>query len=623
MLEKTLTLRTVTTHARHGTLTYRADDVYIGKSLEKYGEYSELEVTLWRAIVKPGDAVVDVGANIGALTAALQTLVGEAGTVYAIEPQPELFALLQNNAPQAECFHCAVGEDVGTTTIPALSEYGFKNYGGGSSGTGSINVSVDTLDRMIDDDVDFIKVDVEGNEAAVLRGAASLIERSRPVIQIEIDRKLDQAKQVLRLLRDLGYCCYDHCPPLFNPDNFLAEEENLWPGMVSKNAVCFPKERMEEYRSVVADFGLHLIQVGPAIRRAKWAGICRFGGVGDNLLAASVCRPLKRAGYMVEVITQAPQHVIFDNNPFIDKLAVKETQIDLPQGNHMAWQDWFRARSGEYEIFANFSHTMEISLALVPAQTQYWWPAPMRRRLCNYNYLEFVHDVVGMPHEFGRMFFSTDDEVEQALERRRELPGGPPSLVIGWVLTGTRVDKIYPSSTYAVCRLICELGAHVVLMGAPAPAPDSQFAEDIRQTVLAQNGSDRNLHTAISPPGTDAWPIRRILSFAQNACDLVVGPDTGPMWAVAMEPMPKIMLLSHASAENITKHWINTVTLQADPEKVKCHPCHCLHDTKDTCLWMQRQAGMTIDKDAPGAPCISSISADHIINTAAGLLRRI
>ena len=37
----------------------------------------------------------------------------------------------------------------------------------------------------------------------------------------------------------------------------------------------------------------------------------------------------------------------------------------------------------------------------------------------------------------------------------------------------------------------------------------------------------------------------------------MIGPDTGLMWGVAMEAMPKIMLLSHASPENITKHWTN------------------------------------------------------------------
>jgi hypothetical protein len=94
-------------------------------------------------------------------------------------------------------------------------------------------------------------------------------------------------------------------------------------------------------------------------------------------------------------------------------------------------------------------------------------------------------------------------------------------------------------------------------------------------------------------------------------CDLMIGPDTGVMWAVAMEKVPKIMLLSHASEENITKHWINTITLHADQSAVPCWPCHRLHDTLDTCK---------ANKENTGAACISNISIDTIISQARKVL---
>lgn len=621
MLQKTPVLATAPT--RYGEMTFYRDDVYIGRALEKYGEYSELEVRLWRALVKPGDTVIDVGANIGALTLALADIVGDdEGLVCAFEPHPELFKLLVQNCGERviQCYAKALGDDYSTAHMPALESLAIKNFGDLAIGD-HLNHHVIDIMSLDDSDFDpsFIKIDVQGHEASVLRGAKETIRKARPVIQAEIDQ-LGPAQETLRVLRDYGYRCYEHLPPLFNPDNFNADAENLWPNVVSKNAICFPKERLDDYRQVITDFGLRRLDA-PAPKTKPWAAICRFGGIGDNLIAASLCRPLKNAGYMVEVITQRPQHVIFENNPFIDKLAIKDSPTELPQGNQLAWNDWFRARSGEYEIFANLSHTMEVSLALIPAQTQYWWPAAFRRKICNYNYLEFAHDLVGMRLEPARMFFPTEDEVEQALERKRTLPGGSPAFVIGWVLTGTRNDKIYPSSTYAVSRLIRELDAHVVLMGAPAPAPDFEFAKAIQETVIAQNGSDRGLHLALSPPGTDAWPIRRILTFAMTCCDLVIGPDTGPMWAVAFEPMPKIMLLSHASPENITKHWTHTTTLHADPAKVPCWPCHALHDTKDTCWWMQGRAGLTPDKEKPGAACITSISVESIIEATARALK--
>ena len=69
--------------------------------------------------------------------------------------------------------------------------------------------------------------------------------------------------------------------------------------------------------------------------------------------------------------------------------------------------------------------------------------------------------------------------------------------------------------------------------------------------------------------------------------------------------MPKIVMVSHASAENITKHWVNTTTLHADPDRVPCFPCHRLHNSIDTC---------TPNKDGGhAAACISDISVETIV----------
>src|SRR5262249_42949367 len=135
----------------------------------------------------------------------------------------------------------------------------------------------------------------------------------------------------------------------------------------------------------------------------------------------------------------------------------------------------------------------------------------------------------------------------------------------------------YPQAPMLIARLIKELNAQVIMFGGPQPYPDFQHAKQTQEHVISQNGNDRGLHLALSPDGNPTWPLRRILTQLQE-CDLVIGPDTGQMWAVAMEQVPKIVLHSHASVHNICKHWINTTSLHADPAKVRCWPCHILHD---------------------------------------------
>src|SRR5262245_18354199 len=106
----------------------------------------------------------------------------------------------------------------------------------------------------------------------------------------------------------------------------------------------------------------------------RWAAIGRFGVIGDNLVAASPMKAMKRLGYMTEMLCNEGNHVVYLNNPYIDKLSIKKPERDLPQDT-LAWQKWFLSRSYEYDIFAHLSHSMEARHALFPALTAFWWPA--------------------------------------------------------------------------------------------------------------------------------------------------------------------------------------------------------------------------------------------------------
>ncbi len=341
----------------------------------------------------------------------------------------------------------------------------------------------------------------------------------------------------------------------------------------------------------------------------RWAGIARLGGIGDNLMAASVARPMKRLGYQVDMLTAAGNHVVYWNNPFIDKLSVKEPG-DLPEGDIGAWQRWFTSRAKEYDLFAHLSHSCEARHAFFQHMTQFWWSEDYRRELCAGSYIETVHDIAGVPYEFGPLFFPTDEEKERAADTKAKI--GPKT--VGWILGGSRIDKIYPYSAMIIGRIIKELGLPVIMFGAYGM--QFQMAKSIMEHVERQNGTFEGLGLALTPDGAEAggdmnWPIRRILTQCQ-ACDVVITPDTGPAWAVAFEDVPKVLMVSHASVENISKHWKNTVVLHADENKVPCWPCHRLHDTPETCVQ---------NKDGNGAACISDISVELILTSVRAALR--
>ena len=148
---------------------------------------------------------------------------------------------------------------------------------------------------------------------------------------------------------------------------------------------------------------------GKPHERSGWAAIFRGGGVGDNLIASSVLPGLRRKYGRVEVITNRPQHVVFANNPNIDKLSVRDAG-DPGWGDGHSWQAWFASRSKEYDFFANLSHSCEALRALQRVQTAFWWPEEFRRKNCAQSYLETVHDICGVGYdEIAPNFFPTQE----------------------------------------------------------------------------------------------------------------------------------------------------------------------------------------------------------------------
>jgi hypothetical protein len=330
--------------------------------------------------------------------------------------------------------------------------------------------------------------------------------------------------------------------------------------------------------------------------------------LGDNLVAGAPLRSLKRMGYMCEVITSEMCGVVYQHNPFIDKLTIKNVERDIPNHNDQkAWQAWIESRAKEYDVFIHASHSLEGRHSLFQGMSSFWWPADYRRKVCAGSYIETAHDIAGVPYEFGPLFFASDEERKYARETKSKVG----ERCILWVISGSRIDKMYPYATTAIARIIKEVGAPVVVMGGPSEKETSS-CELIKEVVTHHNGTRDGLHIAVPAAGGEkCWPVRTSLAVALE-CDLVITPDTGPWWAVAFEPMPKILMLSHGSVEGVAKHAINTTVLHADPDRVPCWPCHKLHDTIDTCV---------VNKDGNGAACISDISVERLVSIVADVWR--
>ena len=236
---------------KNGLMSFNTNDLYVGRSLQEYGEFSEKEADLYRAIVKPGDSVLDIGANIGVFSLVFGKLVGPAGTVMAFEPQRIPYYTLCGNMVINEltnvlCMQFAVSNTSGTIHVPELDPRAPNNFGGLSlcEPTESFGHSVKKV--RIDDfnlpRCDFIKIDVEGMEVEVLLGATETIDRCRPVIYAECDRQ-EKTTELIMTIRKRGYKTSVHAPFIYNPENFAGNPTNVFSNQASISIFAYPNEK--------------------------------------------------------------------------------------------------------------------------------------------------------------------------------------------------------------------------------------------------------------------------------------------------------------------------------------------------------------------------------------------
>lgn len=234
---------------RYGRMLYLVSDAYIGRALELYGEYSESEGEIFNQLLSPGQVAVEVGANIGAHTLHLARLVGPSGLVMAFEPQRIVFSLLcanlvLNEQFQAVPIRAALGTQPGVIKVPTLDPWARQNFGGldlrGRSAGEDVQIA--TLDSYSLPGLRLLKIDVEGMETEVLRGATKTIATHRPVIYTENDRR-ERSVELISLLFELGYQPYWHIAQMFNPNNFAGYQDDVFRNTVSINMICLPKEQ--------------------------------------------------------------------------------------------------------------------------------------------------------------------------------------------------------------------------------------------------------------------------------------------------------------------------------------------------------------------------------------------
>jgi ADP-heptose:LPS heptosyltransferase/predicted SAM-dependent methyltransferase len=298
-------------------------------------------------------------------------------------------------------------------------------------------------------------------------------------------------------------------------------------------------------------------------RPDKTCGIVRYGAWGDLIQASSILPGLKAQGYHITLYTTPRGHEVIKEDPNVDEFYMQDTD-QVP--NTALGQFWDNEKK-KFDKWINLSESVEATWLAQPDRIQYTWPHDLRDKILGHtNYLEFHHELAGVPYEKCQMrFVPTADERKWAHEQVRRERGDP---LIVWTLAGSSIHKVWPHMDQVFARILLTWPkAKIVTMGGQREADMLEGPWENEPRIIKQSGK---------------LSIRQTMALAQEA-DLVIGPETGVMSAVAMLPMPKIIFLSHSSEENLTRDWVNTKSL-TPMRHTPCYPCHKMIYTWDQCV---------------------------------------
>ncbi|MHB8503924.1 MAG: FkbM family methyltransferase [Candidatus Acidiferrales bacterium] len=231
-----------------------------------YNGFEETEVRFVQRLLRPGMTVLDIGAHHGLYTVLTAKRVGRRGRVIAFEPSPRECRRLAkhvrvNRCRNVEVEACALGNQCGEAEFYVVD--GFRDWGNSlrrpavPEPTRQVRVPVRRLDDVLAErgigHVDFLKLDAEGGELAVLEGAKRLLQTApRPAILAEVEDIRTRpwgyaAREIMQLLARWNYRWFA-----------FSETGTLYPASpddesYDANFVALPEERAEEFQRLLAE----------------------------------------------------------------------------------------------------------------------------------------------------------------------------------------------------------------------------------------------------------------------------------------------------------------------------------------------------------------------------------
>lgn len=193
-------------------------DQFIDRRILIFNEYEPELIKVLKTLLKEGDNIMDIGANIGYISLVAAQLIKGNGHVFSFEPSPEMYDklktnILENHTSNITAFPFAISNHIGDAQffINNTGNSGMSSFRQDNS-VSPIKVNAITIDSILQKlpKIRLLKIDIEGAEFKAISGMKSFIQRDRPTIIIEFtDQFLQQmdssSSDLFQLLENHGY----------------------------------------------------------------------------------------------------------------------------------------------------------------------------------------------------------------------------------------------------------------------------------------------------------------------------------------------------------------------------------------------------------------------------------
>lgn len=324
--------------------------------------------------------------------------------------------------------------------------------------------------------------------------------------------------------------------------------------------------------------------------------VVRDAAIGDLIMATPLFRGLAARGYQVHaVVKKAPGDAVLPLNPHVHKLHLLEAQPTMADRTARITRIADRI---EADLVIDLAGTCENRFLFSASSQEYNFPLEWRRaNAAGHNYYDYQAQIIG-EHAYRGELFVSEAETQWWTKFRSNMLGWR---IVQLQLTGSSICKAYPYWPQVIKGLHEQRRQTLVMLTG-----DPGLGQLLGLGAVEAGADPRRIWQTC---GDKKMGLRDSL-VATAFVDLVIGPETGVLNAAGCFDTPKVLLLSHSGAEQISAGWSNCIALHPT---AKCAPCYRLVTPGAPCDIVTEDE----DEDIAGAArCMATISPDAVLGAA-------